>query len=59
MTVEWKFVRGSRQMLEHTDMVGKIVQPTSELTLVDVLTRENEQNFVDHPSDEGEPSDVS
>jgi len=57
MTVEWKFVRGSRQMLEHTDMVGKIVQPTSELTLVDVLTRENEQNFVDHPSDEGEPSE--
>ena len=57
MTIEWKFVPGSRQMLEHTDMVGKIVQPTSELTLVDVLTRENEQNFVDHPADEEKPSE--
>ena len=56
MKIEWVFDPAGHSMTKFRDMEEGIVQPTSTMSSLEILARENEQNLVDHPADPTKPT---
>ena len=56
MSIEWIFDKAGSNMTKHSDMEYKLVAPTSEMTLLEIFERENDQNFGDARYDDSKPT---
>ena len=56
MSIEWKFENALKNHTSHVDMDIKVLNPVSEMTLIEILERENDQNFGDARYDHSKPT---
>ena len=56
MSIEWKFENALKNHTSHVDMDIKVLNPVSEMKLIEILERENDQNFGDARYDHTKPT---